>query len=209
MIEHLRIQQCTATLQPGIVGETVPGQQHCAAVKTLVQLQGMQVTYELTQRDFFESLIAHRDRNPIRKWLFRVVVSVGCVFTCIAFVLLFVDSSKQAISSLVPLLALGPIFLLLFWGRPWLAARTQFRKQPSAHGPRTVRLDDAAIHSQWDGGTSDVQWETFMRALESKTQFLLYPSPAYFFKVPKRALTPEQLAEFRALLALKIPSSKR
>ena len=68
-------------------------------------------------------------------------------------------------------------------------------------------VDAVGVHLRWNGGSTDIQWKNFIRHLECENQFLLYSSPVSFSILPKRALTPEQLAEVRALLAQNLSHS--
>ena len=118
------------------------------------------------------------------------------------FLLLFHGGSTKY--SATPPFVIAILWILVLWGGPWWAARVQYTKQPSAQGPRTMTLDDSGVHLRWETGESKLEWRVFMRWVESKDQFLLYSSPKCFNMLPKRALTPEQLAEFRVLLKAKI-----
>jgi hypothetical protein len=129
---------------------------------------------------------------------------LGCLEICVGVVLLIHD--PDSLRALFPILVFGPLLLLILWGRPRWAARRQFTKQPLAQGPRTMKVSDGGIHWEWQGGNSDVQWTNFIRVVDSKYQILLYASPAYFVMVPKRVLTPEQLAEFCSFVSAKVPS---
>ena len=55
-----RVHQAVEDLYSGAVAT---GYFRCARKYFLAQSIGMEVTYELTQRDFFDSLIAHRNRS--------------------------------------------------------------------------------------------------------------------------------------------------
>lgn len=98
-------------------------------------------------------------------------------------------------------------FLVLWWLPRWSMSR-QFFKQPGAHGPRTLLLDELGAHWRWNGGSSDIEWKNYIRSVEGKSQFLFYTSPACFNILPKRALEAEQLVELRTLLKQHIPSSR-
>ena len=168
----------------------------------------MEVTYELTQRDFYESLIAHRNRLVILKWARRLMVSFLFLLAAAGLVLLAVRPSSKTFTDLVPLFILAVVWAVFIWGWPWWAARGQFLKQPAAHGLKTVLIDETGIHWRWNWSSSDLEWKNYIRCLEAKNQFLLYPSPAHFNIVPKRAFTPEQMAEFRTLIAQNIPHGR-
>lgn len=169
---------------------------------------GMEVTYELTPRDFFDSLIAHRNRSALVKWSFRVIVSVVCLLAVLGLLQLALRPTAQTLSTFGPIFALALMWVALLWASPWWSSRKQFSKQPGAQGPRTMVLDAAGVHWRWNGGSADVEWKNYIRFLECKNEFLLYSSPAVFNVVPKRALTPEQTSELRDLFAQNI-SSKR
>lgn len=65
-------------------------------------------------------------------------------------------------------------------------------------------LDTDGTHWRWDGGSSDVEWKSYVRWIETKNEILLYTSPVLFNIVPKRALTSEQLSQLRTLLTQSI-----
>lgn len=160
---------------------------------------GVEVTYELTQRDFFDSLLAHRNRSTFAKWSFRVAASIVFIFAGLGLVLLTIRPDAKSLANLAPVFALAAIWAALLWGSPWWAARNQFSKQPAAQGPRTMLLDSGGVHWRWSGGSADIEWKNFIRFQETKNQFLLYSSPACFNVVPKRALTLDQMSLFRQL----------
>jgi len=161
----------------------------------------MQVTYELTQKDFVDSLIAHRNRSALRKWSLRLLVSIVFLLVGVGLFAYAVHPNNQILSNFLPLLLLAAFWTLFFWFGPRWAARKQFSKQPGAQGPKTVLLDADGIHWRWSGGSMDVEWKNYIRILEGKNQFLLYSSPVVFNVLPKRAFTAEQLSEMRALAA--------
>jgi hypothetical protein len=166
----------------------------------------MLVTYALSQRDFFESMIAIRNRKKWAKWVVRA--SPALLVCLIVFSALRTPRS-QLVSNLTPLLFFLLLWAFLLWGSPWLFARTQFLKQPSAQGQQTASFDADEVKWQWDGGSSVVQWKTYIRWMESKTQILLCSSPVQCGIVPKRALNAEQLSELRTLLTQKIGTALR
>jgi hypothetical protein len=169
----------------------------------------MQVTYELTQRDFYEALIAHRNRTAAKKWSRRLLALVVLLALVLCLVLFAVHANSATASSLTPALVVGVVWLALLRALPWWVARTQFTKQPAAKGLRTMVLDGTGVHLSWEAGNSDTGWRNYTFRLEGRNQFLLYSSPTSFAIIPKRALTPEQIAEFRALLAEHIGGGRR
>jgi len=167
----------------------------------------MQIDYGLTQRDFNDSFAAHRNRNVFSKWMTRVLVSFCFLMLAIFLLNLIIRPDAHDTRNLMPYLVLTFLWIGITRILPQWSARKQFSRQPGAHGPRTVLLDDTGVHWHWNGGSSDIAWKNYVRGLEGKTQFLLYTSPACFNIIPKRALTPEGLLELRALLKQYIPAS--
>jgi hypothetical protein len=106
----------------------------------------------------------------------------------------------EAFFNFLPLFTIAALWAVIRWGCPWLAAKNQFSKQPSAQGQKNITVDTAGVHWKWDGGQSDIEWKNFIRWVEAKDNFLLYSSPVAFNIVPKRAFTPEQIDEFRTIL---------
>jgi hypothetical protein len=166
----------------------------------------MQFTYALTQRDFFESIIAIRNRKAWAKWVFRVLP----VLLVVSIVLSILTASRsQLLSSLVPLLFFLLFWTFLLWGSPWLFARQQFLKQPSAQGEHTVSFDSDVVRWHWNGGSSTVEWKSYVRWMETKNQILVCSSPLQCGIVPKHALNAEQLLELRTLLTQKLGAGLR
>ncbi|PYV50635.1 MAG: hypothetical protein DMG92_07000, partial [Acidobacteria bacterium] len=90
----------------------------------------MEVTYELTQRDFFDSFIAHRNRSALVKWAYRLIVATVFIFAGAGLIFLTVRPNSQLLSNLIPGFALAVMWGALMWASPWWAARNQFSKQP-------------------------------------------------------------------------------
>jgi hypothetical protein len=160
----------------------------------------MQIDYELTQREFIDAFTAHRYRSVARKWLTRLFMSITLVLAVILLIGLIVKPDAQDAKILMPyfvfaFLWIGPMLVLPRW-----SARRQFLKQPGAQGPRTVLIDPTGVHWRWNGGSSDIAWKNYVRAVEGKFQFLLYTSPACFNIIPKRALSSDGLLELRRIL---------
>ena len=166
----------------------------------------MEISYELTQKDFTESFSAHRRRRSAANWIRGVVFWM--IILGVAF-LLFGAIRTGNTRTLMPLFLLATLCLLILGGLPLsISARKQFLKQPGAHGPRTVVFDDAGTHWRWNGGSSDVEWKNYIRSVEGENQILFYTSPACFNILPKRAMTAEQLGDLRSLLDQNIPNGK-
>lgn len=168
----------------------------------------MEVTYELTERDFVEAYSTHRSRTSSGKWtrgiayLFCAIILAALIFAGIA-----AHGSFQ-LQNMVTLVILAAGWFVVLRYLPQFNVRRQFRKQPGAHGPRTVAFDAEGSHWRWDGGSSDVAWKNYIQWIEGDKQILLYGSPACFNMLPKRVFDPGQLAELRELLKQNIQPKK-
>jgi hypothetical protein len=154
---------------------------------------GMQVNYELSQRDFLDAFKAHRKRSTVLKWV--LWVGMAFVFTLAVTNLILVVSfpGSEGMSTAALPLALACLWALVAW-----AARNQYRNQPAAKGSKTLLLDAAGLDWRWNTGSADVAWTHRFRFLESERQFLFYSSPVCFNIAPKQN-------RFRILVAENLP----
>jgi hypothetical protein len=138
------------------------------------------------------------------KWAVRLFVAGLAGIAMTGVIVSATTHNTNAISNVFPLILLVLIWVALFWIAPWRGARTQFLKQPAVRGLRITVLDNTGVHQKWDGGSSDVEWKSYIRWLEAKNQILLYSSPVSFGMIPKRAMNDAQLSELRTLLTQNI-----
>ena len=171
--------------------------------QTYGRIPAMQLTYDLEQKDFYYSFVAHRERTAVLKWSYRLLCGFIFLLPSIGLLTLATDPHTKFVT-IVPLFVLAVFWAILIWGAPWWSAHSQYLQQPAAQGSRTMTLDGSGIHWQWKGGQADVEWTNFIRFLESKTAFLLYTSPACFNVVPKRAFAAGETESFRDLLQEKL-----
>ena len=172
----------------------------CSQLQPAPTIPRMQVTFSLTQHDFFGSIIAIRNRKKWAKWVFRASLPVLALLIVFS---LFTAPGSRLLPHLAPLLFLVLLWAFLLWGSPWWLARTQ-SKQPSAQGERTASFDSNGVSWQWDGGSSRTEWKTYVRWMETKNQILICSSPVQCAIIPKRALSGEQLSELQTLLTTNI-----
>lgn len=168
----------------------------------------MEISYELTQRDFSEAYTVHRNRMNWKKWVRRVFISIAGLFTAVVLFGFLLNPSWEQGKALMPLFVLVPMWIAVLWLLPWWLMRRQFVQQPGAHGPRTLTLNDGGASWKWSGGSSAIEWKNYIRFTEGRNHVLFYTSPACFNILPKRALNPDQLGELRALLEQNIRTEK-
>ena len=160
----------------------------------------MKITYELRQEDFLEAFAAHRKSKTFAKWATRIFIAMAGLVTAVVLVSLLVRPSAETLIADIPFFIVVAIWIVMLWALPRWAARKQFRGQPSAKGSRTLTLDEAGVHWNWDGGSAYTEWKNYVRSVESDNLILLYTSPVSFNIVPKRALTAEELNGMRGTI---------
>ena len=170
-------------------------------------MPAMEITYELSEKDFVEAYKTHCSRGPSSKWR-RAIWFVFLVIFLGAFILHSIATNTSDISGYVVLAILAITWFVVIRWLQLFNMRKQFRNQPGAHGPRTAIFDLEGVHWRWEGGSSDVAWRNYTRWIEDDKQILVYSSPAYFSMLPKRALDAAQLAELREILKQNIPNTK-
>jgi hypothetical protein len=160
----------------------------------------MQITYELTQRDFTEAYTVHRNGKALSRWSRRIFVSIIVLMAAVVLLESVMRPSTETARNLIPLLVLIVMWIAILWILPRWTMRRQFLQQPGAHGPRTLALDEVGMHWKWNGGSSDVEWKNYIRSVEGKNQILFYTSPACFNILPKHAMAAQELDEIREFL---------
>jgi hypothetical protein len=111
--------------------------------------------------------------------------------------------------SFAPSMVLLALLLIFVPATRWLNARRQFRSAPSAQAPITMTVSDEGVAFRSQYTDSKVAWSLFVRWLDGKSVFALLQSNVVFNVIPKRAFSPDQLAEFREILRRKIGEGKR
>lgn len=107
---------------------------------------------------------------------------------------------SDAFRNRVPLYVLFILWTLLYWGSPYLSARSQFRGSRAAKAPITLDITDTGLQFRSQHVDSKVDWTAYVKWLEQKTIFALFSNPKIFVVIPKRAFTVDQVSEFRELL---------
>src|SRR3954464_13574388 len=169
----------------------------------------IEVQYEYTADDFADGQIAAAEVIPRLKRLHRVTILIGVLLLVAPFGIL---ATGGRLSYRDPRLWIdvGLGMYLLVAGtilrRPLLKRR--YRSTPHLAGSYVARFGEPGLEIEGPQGSAQLQWSSFDRFLESATNVTLVRLPGIMNSFPKRAFTPEQLAEFRELLARKIPLKK-
>jgi len=163
----------------------------------------MQLEYRLSLKDYQEANQAHL---KLQRWIyfFFWFFILGSLFFLVTPLLInrtpdlfgFVWFLSSAILLFNPYFS-NPI-KNYFLNRHW-------KNLSNWHHPITIDVDEEKIKSKTVDCESSVQWRLFIKAIETKNLFMLYPAKACFNMIPKRAFSSDQqMDEFRELLRTKI-----
>ena len=168
----------------------------------------MEITFELTEDDFYDAMKACRKAKTVARW---VLPFATAALTLILADLVFVVSPRNTPwTDLLPLVLIWIFCLAVLIVIPMSqrsAARKQFNGNPSAKGLITLAASESGVRLQSQHTESTTDWSSFVLWGEGKSVFALMISPAIFLAVPKRAFSAAQLIEFRELVRSKISRS--
>jgi len=158
----------------------------------------MHIDYEISEKDFLNGQRLAIKKSAIRgvRWTLFVLPTFGMLL----LINLVYFAVRQGFSiRLVP----GFAICLGFLSIPLLSRREQtkvYAKSNALHGKLSLDVDDRGLRFLGPTSSSDVTWEHFGRFLEDDKVFILYQKSDRIFNIlPKRDLSPEQMAEFRQL----------
>jgi hypothetical protein len=158
----------------------------------------VQLRYEITPSDHLEML----------KVRFGLGARLGRILICIAGILLgvfgyrFFGSTWSVVIAAFATLTIVQLFM------PYIIHRRIYHRNPRLFEMRTVTFNDEGLKSEKaTTGTVEAKWSSFEKFKETKNLFLTYQTKDVIGIVPKRAFSnPEDAAQFRNLLASKLPS---
>lgn len=167
----------------------------------------MRIDYELIPRDFTSAIFAHYNRRWWTRWGRRMLMAAVVILAILATVSAIF--SGRAGSLLLAPASVVVLWVFVLWGMPYLSGRNQYRSQPAAKGPHTIEVDAVGASHTSPMAESRVAWSTYVDFVESSDVMLLYLSSRFFHIIPKRAFTPAQLDEFRAIVLTHVGQKAR
>ena len=87
--------------------------------------------------------------------------------------------------------------------RLWL--KRDFRKHPNLTIPQVLVLGEEGLRGTSEIGEGTSKWAAYTKFRETPSLFVLYMGGRLFRVIPKRALSPQQFEEARALFGSKWP----
>jgi hypothetical protein len=168
----------------------------------------VEVTYQLTADDFRHGMIAWRMKSRWRRWSYRFGLALMPPILILNAILLAAYPRAELRQAEWTGLGAAALWLTYIWTGPWLSARMQFRRMPSAQDPMTLAVSESGIRMQSRHSDSQVAWSAFIGWREEKSVFVVFPQPRIYVPIPKRAFTEQQQVEFRETLRRNIVSFK-
>ena len=160
----------------------------------------MQVQYEITPSDHLEMLKA---KFGISAMLTKILL--GIAGTCLGILAYYFFGGEWDM-----LIVVFATFTILQFFLPYIAHWRIYSRNPVLFEMRTVTFDDEGVTAERATGRVEAKWSSFVKFKETKNLFLTYQGKDVVGIVPKRAFpNPEAVAQFRNLLASKLPSSTR
>jgi hypothetical protein len=160
----------------------------------------MHIDYEVSERDYFDGQrVAIKNSSvPMVRWT-RVVLPC---FGALLVEFLIRATLTQGLSSMRMLPGLA--FSLFFLSVPLLNRRKQKQlnaKSNAVHGRLTLDVDDSGMQFGGPITSAKVAWAYFGKFFEDEKAFVMYQkNEAIFHMVPKRALSVDQVTNFRNYL---------
>jgi hypothetical protein len=161
----------------------------------------MQFTYSLSEAEFLEYFELVRPFRRARRRLRLLALFAAAISLILAYgfrpqmrlFFIFLAGFVLLLSFLVAFVS-GTVVKRTFRQNSILSAekRVDF-------GPEKISSDTASQHVE-------LKWSSFIKVGESTNVLVLFIAKNMGMAIPKRIFTPDQLLEFRALLAQKVPS---
>jgi len=167
---------------------------------TSLEVESLEVTYQLTEDDYRNGFRAWRTRTTWRRWNYRLSIVVMIVLFALGIVSLAWSPNLEVRYFSFFAVGMPVVWFLGVSIAPRIHARLQYRRMPSAQTSITMAVSDSGMHVQSKHCDSHVSWPTYIGWAEGKSVFVLFPQPRIYVPIPKRAFNNEQLAEFREIL---------
>jgi hypothetical protein len=160
----------------------------------------MRIQYHWTREDAVEFYKTQYPSGWRIRYLFYLLIALCLLLTP----LLLINTPDVQYVSWFAVIGGG---MMLYWtynSLPFRYAQRAAREHESGY---EAEIDETGIKTFRKGARMEIEWSAFHSRMETATGFALFYE-SIFFPFPKRAFTPEQLTEFRELIARKIPQKK-
>jgi hypothetical protein len=138
---------------------------------------------------------------------FGLGARLGKILICIAGVFLGVFGYHFFGDTWIVVIAVFASLTIVQLFLPNIIHRRIYHRNPRLFEMRTVTFSDEGLKAERaTTGTTEAKWSSFEKFKETKNLFLTYQTKDVIGIVPRRAFSnPEDIAQFRNLLAWKLP----
>jgi len=153
----------------------------------------MHIDYEISEQDH-----AHAQRLATKNSAFSRVALV--VLPWLGLVILMCVIWFGITQGFSWIFLTGIAVGLFMLSTPFLAMANLHKSyiaNPSLRGPLSLDVDDAGLHFRGPTFESQVSWVHFSRFREDQSSFVVFQGPKVFNMIPKRQLSPDQIAALR------------
>jgi hypothetical protein len=163
----------------------------------------MDISFQVTLEEFAEAGRAFSAQRWLGRWANSLFYLVGTL-TMIGTLYYAWEYGGEA----YPLGLILGVTLLAIPSAMRASVAANFKKRSAFQKPVTMVIGDEALELTTVQSQAKVAWGAFQRVLETRNVCLLFLDAESYIMIPKRAFSPEQLAEFRDLLARKLPQKR-
>ncbi len=172
----------------------------------------MKLEFSYTFDDYREANRAHARMNKVR-WLTRMFFTMlFLLVACLMLTLLVVSSATPQtgeigwanIKPILPWLVICGAFIVWSVAASSIALRRAWRGQPAMQLQQSLEISDRGVVVDDVQSRIEYSWNAFMRLLETRNLFLLFPSKLAFIMIPKRAVPRGEVDALRLMLGERV-----
>ncbi len=138
-------------------------------------------------------------KNSFRSIFILFFATFGVFLGCVGYVLSW--------SFLIFIIMTFFLFFSLFTYLHYKAKKT-FTLCRLARITKQIRLDDFGVHIRSEIETTNISWQDFDKATETKRAFYLHFHMFYDYIIPKRLLDPHEISIIRSMIIKKSPEKE-
>jgi hypothetical protein len=161
----------------------------------------IEITYKLDSDEYVEAQRVYLSKGRTRIYLWTFLLA-GTALVATGLWISFATGDTQ------PWWLIAGVAIMLGPAAQAAQARNEFKKGRRLQVESSLIFSDDGLTGRSSLGEGNLKWDAISSLVESKRFILLLLAPRMFYILPKRAFAPEQLAEFRELLARKLPQKK-
>lgn len=163
----------------------------------------MQLEYRLSLKDYQEANQAH---FKLQTWVY-LVFWIFLLLWLLSITTLFVSGKELDWFLIIYLLVFPILFFNPYFSNPFknYFIKRAWKGLPNLHHPISFEVNEETLKFKSLNFDSSLQWQLYIKAVETKNLFMLYQGKLLFNMIPKRAFNSDtQMEEFRELVRTKV-----